>query len=75
MKKVLFKLPVWWKADTPAFARFFQIVSSAIAALPLYYASLPEEFKSAIPTCYLKHIAIAGGVCVFILQFFNKKQS
>jgi hypothetical protein len=75
MKKVFFRLPAWWKADTPAFARFFQIVSSAIAALPLYYASLPEEFKSAIPTSYLKHIAIAGGLCVFILQFFNKKQS
>jgi hypothetical protein len=23
----------------------------------------------------LKYIAIAGGVCAFILQFFNKKQS
>jgi len=36
MKKVFFKLPEWWKADTPAFARFFQLISSAIAALPLY---------------------------------------
>ncbi len=75
MKKVFFKLSKWWKADTPVFSRFFQIVSSAIAALPLYYALLPEEFKLAIPTSYLKHITIAGGVYVFILQFFNKKQS
>ena len=75
MKKVLFKLHDWWKADTPAFARFFQLISSGIAALPLYYAALPAEFKTAIPDCYLKYIAIAGGVCAFILQFFNKKQS
>jgi len=49
MKKVLFKLPDWWKAETPVFARFFQLISSAIAALPLYYAALPTEFKEAIP--------------------------
>jgi hypothetical protein len=75
MIKVLFKLPEWWKAETPVLARFFQLISSAIAAMPLYYAALPVEFKAAIPDCYLKYIAIAGGVCVFILQFFNKKQS
>jgi len=34
MKKVLFKLPEWWKAETPVLARFFQIISSAIAACP-----------------------------------------
>lgn len=75
MKKVLFKLPDWWKAETPVLARFFQLISSAIAVLPLYYAALPAEFKTAIPDCYLKYIAIAGGMCAFILQFFNKKQS
>jgi hypothetical protein len=74
MKKVLFSLPTWWKAETPVLARFLQIISSALASLPLYYATLPEEFKTAIPTSYLKYIAIAGGVSVFILQFFNKKQ-
>ncbi|MEI8087557.1 MAG: hypothetical protein WCG93_15210 [Paludibacter sp.] len=73
MKKVLFSLPTWWKAETPVLARFLQIISSALASLPLYYATLPEEFKTAIPTSYLKYIAIAGGVSVFILQFFNKK--
>ncbi|MEI8085326.1 MAG: hypothetical protein WCG93_03815 [Paludibacter sp.] len=74
MKKVLFCLPTWWKAETPVLARFLQIISSVFASLPLYYAALPEEFKTAIPTSYLKYIAIAGGVCAFILQFFNKKQ-
>ena len=74
MKKVLFSLPTWWKAETPVLARYLQIISSALASLPLYYATLPEEFKTAIPTSYLKYIAIAGGVSVFILQFFNKKQ-
>ena len=44
MKKVFFKLPEWWKVDTPAFARFFQIVSNAIEALPLYSAALSAEF-------------------------------
>jgi len=75
MKRTFFKLSAWWKAETPALARFLQLVSSALATLPLYYAALPEDFKTAIPTSYLKHIAIIGGVCVFILQFFNKKQS
>ncbi len=75
MKKVLFKLPDWWKAETPILARIFQLISSGIAALPLYYAALPTEFKTAIPDSYLKYIAIAGGTCAFILQFFNKKQS
>jgi len=75
MKKVLFKLPDWWKADTPAIARFFQLISSALAALPMYYIALPDQFKDAIPTSYLKYIAIAGGVCAFILQFFKKKES
>ena len=75
MKKVLFKLPDWWKAETPVLARFFQLISSGIAALPLYYAALPAEFKTAIPDSYLKYIAIAGGVCAFILQFFKRKES
>jgi len=42
--------------------------------LPMYYIALPEEFKNAIPSSYLKHIAIAGGVCAFILQFFKKRE-
>lgn len=74
MKKLLSNLFAWWKAETPVFARFFQLVSGALAAMPLYYASLPDEFKTAIPSCYLNYIAIGGGVCAFILQFFNKKQ-
>lgn len=73
MKRTFFKLSAWWKAETPAFARFFQLVSSAVAALPMYYNTLPEQFKDSIPTDYLRYIAIAGGVCAFILQFFNKK--
>jgi hypothetical protein len=75
MRKLKFNLTTWWKAETPAIARFFQIISSALATLPLYYATLPEEFKTAIPICYLKIVAIGGGVCTFVLQFFNKKES
>ena len=69
------KLIKWWNGETPKIARLFQIVSGSIAALPLYYVALPDEFKSTIPADYLKYIAIAGGLCAFILQFFNKKQS
>jgi hypothetical protein len=75
MRKLKFNRTTWWKAESPAIARFFQIISSALATLPLYYASLPEEFKTAIPICYLKIVAISGGVCTFVLQFFNKKES
>ena len=63
----------WWRAETPKLARFFQVLSGALAALPLYYAALSDEFKATISADYLKWIAISGGVCVFILQFFNKK--
>ena len=75
MRKLKFNLTTWWKAETPTIARFFQIISSALATLPLYYATLPEKFKTAIPICYLKIVAISGGVCTFVLQFFNKKES
>ena len=68
------KLTEWWNGETPKIARFFQYVGGALATLPLYYAALPDEFKASIPTNYLKYIAISGGVCAFILQFFNKKQ-
>ena len=27
MNKLLFKLPEWWKAETPVLARFFQLIS------------------------------------------------
>lgn len=74
MRKIKFKLRKWWTEETPALARFFQIIASAFATLPLYYSTLPEEFKTAIPSCYLKCVAIGGGITSFILQFFNKKQ-
>ena len=74
MRKNKFKLANWWKSETPSIARFFQIISSALATLPLYYASLPEEFKNAIPICYLRCIAISGGMSTLVLQFFNKKR-
>jgi hypothetical protein len=74
MKKLFKNLSKWWKAETPKLARFFQVLSAALAALPLYWASLPAEFQTQIPAEYLKYIAIGGGLCVFILQFFNKKE-
>ena len=69
MKKLIF----WWNAETPKIARLFQVLSGALAALPLYYVALPDDFKTTIPISYLKWICISGGVCAFILQFFNKK--
>lgn len=72
MKKLYLKLSNWWKAETPAIARFFQFISSVIAALPMYFATLPLEFRESIPTNYLKYIALTGGLCALILQFFKK---
>lgn len=68
------KLKKWWFAETPKIARLFQLISGAIAALPLYYAALPDEFKQSIPTDWLKWIAGAGFFTAFVLQFFNKKK-
>lgn len=46
----------------------------AIAALPLYYASLPSQFQSSIPDSWLKYITISGAACAFLLQFKTTKK-
>jgi hypothetical protein len=73
MKKIYRKGADLWKKETPKISQFLQTLSVAIATIPVYYSSLPEEFKSTIPTDYLKYISIAGGFCLFALQFTVKK--
>lgn len=68
------KLIKWWKAETPKLAQAFQVLGAALAAMPLYYATLPDEFKQTIPAEWLKWIAGTGFITAFILQFFNKKK-
>ena len=75
MKKIFLKLKELWVSETPKLARFLQLVSASLAALPLYFSSLPEEFKSSIPDSYIKYIAIAGGVLVVLCNFFKTKEN
>ena len=74
MKKTFLKLKELWLSETPKLARFLQLLSASLAAIPLYFSSLPEEFKSAIPENYIKYIAIAGGVLVVLCNFFKTKE-
>ena len=74
MKKIFLKLKELWVSETPKLARFLQLVSASLAALPLYFSSLPEEFKSSIPDSYIKYIAISGGVLVVLCNFFKTKE-
>ena len=70
------KKTLWqrFKSATPKLAKLFQALSGAIAALPIYYSSLPEEFKTTIPTDWLKWITGAGLIVAFILQFLERKE-
>ena len=74
MKKIYFKLKTLWLSETPKLARFFQLLSASLAALPLYFSSLPEEFKNSIPDNYIKYIAILGGILVILCNFFKTKE-
>jgi len=71
MKKII----ALWKAETPVIARVLQSLSGAIAVLPVYYSSLPEEFKSTIPTNLIGYISLGGLVVTFLLNLMTKKQS
>lgn len=67
------KLISQFKSATPKIAKFLQALSVAVAALPVYFSSLPEEFKATIPTEWLKYITLIGGLCLVLLQFTTKK--
>jgi len=75
MTKILLKLAEWWMAETPKIARFLQVLSGALATLPLYYNGLPDEFKTTITPDILHIIAVLGFITTFLLQFFKTKQS
>lgn len=73
MTKILLKLAELWMSETPKIARFLQVLSGALAVLPLYFNGLPEEFKSTITPEVLHVIALSGLVTAFLLQFFKTK--
>ena len=72
MTKILIKLAEWFVAETPLFARILQALSAAFAALPLYYSSLPDEFKSTITPGMFTYITIGGGLITFLLNLLTK---
>lgn len=71
------KLIELWKAETHVFAKFLQwflgTISTGIAALFVFWSTLPEEFKSEFSPTTLKYVAIVGAASVFLLQFTKKK--
>ena len=73
MKKIYTKGADLWKKETPKIAQFLQTLSVAIAAVPIYYNGLPDEFKNTIPTDVLKYVTLVGGICALALQFSTKK--
>jgi len=73
MKKIIFNLSSWWMAETPAIARFLQLLSGALGAIPTYYKELPDEFKATIKPDVIGYVSLAGFVTAFLLQFFTKK--
>jgi hypothetical protein len=69
MKKIIKRL----KSKTPVYAKILQALSGAVAAIPLYYGTLPEEFKASIPAQSLVIISFIGAVIAFFLQLLQKK--
>lgn len=62
-----------FKAETPAFFKRLQLlaasVSGAALAASVYYNSLPDGFKQAIPEQFVKYVVVAGGVAAIVAQF------
>jgi hypothetical protein len=65
-----------FKAETPLFFKRLQLlaasVSGAALAASVYYSSLPEGFKAAIPPQLIKYVVIAGVVATLVAQFTKK---
>ena len=72
--KTTTKLIKWWKLKTPLFARILQSISVAVAAIPLYYSSLPERFQLTIPDNVILYISLVGLIATFLLNFLHVKE-
>ena len=72
--KAINKLKKWWRLKTPLFARFLQSLSVGVAAIPLYYGSLPERFQVVIPDDVILYISLAGLITTFLLNFLHIKE-
>lgn len=79
VNKFIIRLKKAWVADTPKIAVYLQYISGVIAgtvaALALFWTSLPQDWIVAIPQEVKAHLAYIGGgatVLPFILQLFKK---
>ena len=70
MKKVINR----FKSKTSRLVKVLQLVLVAISATAIYFGSLPEEWKTTIPTSYIQLLSIAGFLLTFILQFTQSKK-
>lgn len=76
---IINKLQNLWKSDTPKIAVYLQyisgIIACAVAALAVFWTSLPQDWIVAIPQEVKANLAYIGGgatVLPFILQLFKK---
>ena len=69
MKEIITRI----KAETPAFFKKLQWMAGSVTAgsvaLTVYYSSLPDGFKEAIPQQWIKYIIVAGAVAALVAQF------
>jgi hypothetical protein len=68
------KFVKWWRAKTPIYARFLQSLSVGVAAIPIYYETLPERFKMAIPDNTIMYISFFALGLTFLLNFLHVKE-
>lgn len=73
IKEKIISLRKLFLSETPAMYKYLQVFSVAIAAVPMYYSSLPAQFQSSIPDSWLKYITTIGAICAFLLQFKTHK--
>ena len=69
------KIIKWWKAETPLLAKILQYTAIGIAAIPMYYTSLPERFQQAITDEQIRYITISGIIATILLQLFHKTEN
>lgn len=80
LNRAFLYLKVRWQAETPKIAKYIQwfssLIAAIIAALSLFWTSLPGEWKESIPDTITNNIVYIGGIAVIlpiILQFLEKK--
>lgn len=76
MKKVIERAATNWNSKTPMWAKGLQWllggVSSSVAALFLFWDTIPQEIKAGFTPTELKSVAICGALAIVGLKFFKK---